>query len=93
MTSIKINYIEFCGSKSINILSDICAICQENIVDKCAKCSNPDNITNIKCYSVIGVCRHAYHLCCINDGSHKQTTFNKRCPMCSQKWELKKRSI
>jgi len=91
---IKINHINLIASKSLDILSDICAICQENIIDKCNKCSNDNNNNNIiKCYSVIGVCKHAYHLCCIKDWTNKQSSSNIRCPMCAQKWELRKRSI
>jgi anaphase-promoting complex subunit 11 len=89
MASITINHMKFIASKSLNIISDICAICQENISDKCSICCQ--NNINIKCYSVIGVCKHAYHLCCINDWTSRQ--LDTRCPMCNQKWELKKRSI
>ena len=91
MASIKINHINLVGSKSLDILSDICAICQENISNKCNKCSQHNNNIN-KCYSVIGICKHAYHLCCINDWT-KQATSNILCPMCKQKWELKRHSI
>ena len=90
--TITINHINLIASKSLNIISDICAICQENILDKCNKCNQQeDNI--IKCYSVIGVCKHAYHYCCINDCTTRQLYSIVRCPMCNQKWELKKRSI
>ena len=73
MASITINHIQIRASKSLDILSDICAICQENILDKCNKCINSQNV---QCYSIIGECKHSYHLCC----------------MCNQRWELKKRS-
>ena len=87
MTSISINHIIMPAKSSINVLSDICAICRENIADKCVKCLT-NNLNNL-CYSVLGVCNHAYHLCCIN-GRNKDYSF-QQCPMCNKKWELKKR--
>jgi hypothetical protein len=90
MAHITINNINIVATKSLDILSDICPICQENISTKCNKCIHNNN--DIKCYSVIGICKHAYHLCCINDWSQRQSTSNLRCPMCGQKWELMKRS-
>lgn len=85
MTEIKINMINFNGSKKLSI-SDICGICHENILDKCHNCNTLDN----NCYSVIGECNHAYHYCCITNWVSKQST--SKCPMCNQKWELKRRT-
>lgn len=90
MNSITVNHIVFYGVKELDIISNICAICQENITESCNKCIQDHNI---KCYSVIGVCKHAYHYCCINDWITRQSLINIKCPMCNQKWELKKRSI
>ena len=90
MNQITINHIHIPASKTLDILSNICAICQEDILHKCNKCIYNNNI---QCHSVIGICKHAYHLCCISEWTAKQSTLNLKCPMCSQKWELKKRSI
>jgi len=80
-----INSIKFIAKK--NLPFDICAICYEDILDKCNKCINNNN----QCYSVVGTCSHAYHYCCIN--SWISTQHYVECPLCKQKWELKRRSI
>ena len=77
-STITINYINFIGSNSIDVK---CPICLENITDKCNKCNNHNDKT---CYSVIGVCNHMFHYCCI------PTTSNV-CSLCNKKWELKRR--
>ena len=87
MSKITINHININGTKTLDIISDICAICQENILDKCNEC----NTNNNTCYSVVGTCKHAYHYCCINSWTNNQSN-NQKCPMCNQKWELKKRA-
>ena len=52
---ITINHISFRATSSLNISSDICAICRDHIYEKCSKCSNKNNEDNKenkdnKCY-------------------------------------------
>lgn len=90
MTStIKINHITIRGKSTLNVLSDICAICRENICDKCIKCNQTQ--TNDECISIVGVCNHAYHRCCIQRLMNGLASISQKCPLCNQKWELKKR--
>jgi hypothetical protein len=90
MTDFKINYISFKGKSSLNILSDTCAICRENVTDKCIKCNN-DNCK--ECYSVLGVCNHSYHYCCIQSWTNGLSAVSQKCPLCNNKWEIKKRKL
>ena len=82
-----INNINILAVKDLTL--DICAICQQNIIDKCNKCESECD----ECYSIIGVCMHAFHKCCIEHWIHTHPVYNVKCPMCNQKWELKKRSL
>jgi len=89
---LKINHISFLGNSKLNILSDICAICRENVCDKCTKCANEKSPSN-QCFSVMGVCNHGYHQCCIQGWTNGLSSVSQKCPMCNQKWELKKRTV
>lgn len=84
----EINKIVFTANSKLDIISDICAICQEKIIDKCNKCLVDQSIIN--CYSIIGKCNHAYHYCCISNWLLRNP-LNQKCPMCNQKWEIKKK--
>jgi hypothetical protein len=91
---ITINHVSLRAKSSLNTSSDICAICRENVCDGCIKCQQANeslqsNETG-KCFSVIGVCNHTYHYCCIQ--SCLATQYNKKCPMCNKTWEMKKRN-
>lgn len=92
---IKINHIAFIGKSTLNILQDVCAICRENVCDKCTKCAQEsiDNKKNTSCYSVIGTCNHAFHHCCIKKFIGGLATVSQKCPLCNKKWELKKRTV
>lgn len=94
-TQITVNHITFRAKSTLNILSDICAICRENVCDKCIKCSQDyaDHKIENQCYSVIGVCNHAFHYCCIQKYVASLSSVSRKCPLCNQKWELKKRSF
>jgi hypothetical protein len=97
MNPITINHISFNAKSTLNILSDICAICREPICTKCTKCTNNDNDNdndnkNI-CFSILGECNHAYHKCCIQTWIHGLASIRQKCPMCNQNWIMKKRSI
>jgi len=85
-----INHITLLAKSTLNILSDMCAICRENVCDSCIKCNE---IKNSECVSVIGICGHAFHNCCIQNYTNGLATASQKCPLCSQKWELKKRNI
>jgi hypothetical protein len=89
-TKIVINHITFKAFSTLNSQYDICSICRENISDKCIKCSQNNN--NCECYSIIGICSHAYHHCCIKDWMKDKCIAGQKCPLCSNKWELKKRT-
>lgn len=89
--NIKINYINLIGYSSLIIYSDTCAICTENIIDKCVDCN--DSNCKTSCYSIVGTCNHAYHYCCINNWLSNNNNSNKTCPLCKQKWEFKKKSF
>ena len=82
--TITIKHLNLTGSS--NFLYDICGICRVNILNNCNKCSD-----DIKCYSIVGVCNHAFHYCCITDWINTQN--KKICPMCNQKWDIKKKHI
>ncbi len=84
---ITINSLNIYAIKTLPL--DICAICQQNIIEKCNKCE----INNNECISIIGICMHAYHKCCIDNWIQTHPSINVKCPMCNQKWELKKRSL
>ena len=88
METIKINHISFMGKSSLNILSDVCAICRENVMDKCIKCCNENSR---ECKSVIGECNHAFHFCCIQSWTNGLSSISQRCPLCNNKWEFKKK--
>jgi hypothetical protein len=94
-TLLKINHISFQGKSTLNILSDICAICRENVCDKCTKCASDSsgNCSSKQCFSVLGVCNHGYHQCCIQGWTNGLSSVSQKCPMCNQRWELKKRTI
>jgi hypothetical protein len=87
--TIKINHIIMPAVSIFNILSEMCAICRENVTDKCLKCSNSSD--NNTCYGVIGVCSHAYHNCCVSQYTTGHSSTQK-CPTCNKKWEMKKRN-
>ena len=88
MVSIKINHITINGISSLNLLSDICAICREHITDKCIKCQE----FNSSCYSIVGSCDHAFHICCINSWLNNNS-YGIECPICNKTWKLKEKSI
>ncbi len=94
--NITINHISIRGKSSLNISSDTCAICRENVCEGCIKCqqvnenSQNKNLTN--CFSVVGVCGHTYHYDCIENCVSKQHYGGKKCPLCNKTWEMKKRT-
>jgi len=88
MSKLKTNHITLKAKCTLDILSDICAICRENVLDKCIKCSNSNN----QCISVLGECNHGYHLCCINNWTSSIAYTSHNCPMCNQRWNIKRRS-
>ena len=93
---LNINHITFFAESKLNILSDICAICRENVLTNCIKCSQVsiNNMTQVdECISVIGICEHVYHKCCITSWTSNLSSIAKKCPLCNKLWELKKRSI
>lgn len=94
---ISINHISLRAKSSLNTSSDTCAICRENVCDGCIKCQQANessqNTQMKKCFSVIGVCGHTYHYCCIQNCLSTQHYGGKKCPMCNKTWEMKKRSI
>lgn len=93
---IRIKHISLNGTSSLNILSDICAICREHVCNKCAKCANNNNTNttdDISCISVLGECNHAYHNCCIQRWTNGLASIRQKCPMCNSNWVLKKRCI
>jgi hypothetical protein len=87
-SSIKINHVIMPAISTLNILSDMCAICRENVIDKCIKCMDDPNS---KCYSVIGTCLHAYHYCCVSQYT-KGYSLTQKCPTCNNKWCMQKRN-
>lgn len=93
---ITINHISLRAKSSLNTSSDTCAICRENVCDGCIKCQQANdssqNTQMKKCFSVIGVCGHTYHYCCIQNCLTSQSYNAKKCPMCNKTWEMKKRS-
>lgn len=86
---IEINYISLFGNYSYNIPSDICTICRESIYNKCLKCSLSSEES--ECNSVIGVCNHAYHYCCINNWNQGNSLNSKNCPLCNKEWKMQKK--
>jgi hypothetical protein len=92
---ISINHISLRAKSTLNILSEICAICREHVCDKCTKCANgePTNNNHKTCFSVLGECNHAYHQCCIQGWAGTIPSISQKCPMCSKNWAIKKRSI
>jgi hypothetical protein len=95
--NITINHISLRGYSSLNTISDTCAICRENVKDGCIKCQQINEIDeqceSKKCFSVLGICNHTYHHCCIQNCINTQSYNTKKCPMCNKPWEMKKRSI
>jgi hypothetical protein len=87
MANININHITINAYSSLDVLNDNCAICREHLYNKCIKCQDFDNI---KCYSVIGICNHGYHYCCI-DSWLKSNSYSIKCPICNEDWKLKER--
>lgn len=85
---IKIDSLTLLGKSSYNITSDICAICRESIFTKCTDCQHKQNN---ECISVIGNCNHIFHLCCIEKNHKNISNMHRKCPLCDQHWELKKR--
>lgn len=88
---IKINHITYIGKSTLNLSSDECAICKENLCDKCIKCMNNIDCNDNMCVSVVGICNHAFHYCCITKYISGVSLAAQKCPICYQKWELKKR--
>jgi hypothetical protein len=92
-----INHISLRAKSSLKTSSDTCAICRENVLDSCNKCQQSNENTQYcqtkKCFSVVGVCSHIYHYCCIQNCINNQSYGPKKCPMCNAGWEMKKRSI
>ena len=92
-----INHISLRAKSSLKTSSDTCAICRENVLDSCNKCQQTNENTQYcqtkKCFSVVGVCSHIYHYCCIQNCINNQSYGPKKCPMCNAGWEMKKRSI
>jgi hypothetical protein len=92
---ITINHIALRGKSTLNISSDMCAICREHVCDKCIKCANGENPKNSQkmCFSVLGKCNHAYHQCCIQGWTNGLSSVRQKCPMCNNAWAIKERSI
>jgi hypothetical protein len=92
---ITINHISIRGKSSLNISSDTCAICRENVCEGCIKCQqaneNSQNKNFKTCFSVVGVCGHTYHYDCIENCISTQYG-GKKCPLCNKGWEMKKRT-
>ena len=95
--AIEINHLNLFARSSLNITSDICAICREHVCDSCIKCQQKTDKSqkniNEQCYGVMGICNHAYHHCCIKEWTKNLSSVSHKCPMCNGKWDLKKRSI
>jgi len=92
--SFTINHITMKATSTLNLKYDICSICRENISDKCNTCSQKsNNNSDCECYSVLGTCDHAFHHCCIKNWIKDKYSAAQKCPLCSNKWDLKKRSI
>jgi hypothetical protein len=90
--SLTVNFVSLRAMSTLNVLSDTCAICREHVCEKCIKCAQSNNNSCDKnCYSVLGTCKHSYHHCCIQSWTNNTSSFSQKCPMCNQKWELKKR--
>ena len=66
------------NTKCINTKNDICAICRNNLLDKCIECQSRME----KCNSVLGCCGHGYHGCCIN----KWCKTRDICPLDNEEW-------
>lgn len=47
------------------------------------------NINN-NCFGVIGICNHAYHHCCIGKSLKGKPSWLQLCPLCNNKWDMKK---
>jgi RING-box protein 1 len=65
-----------------NIKNEICAICRNNLLEKCIQCQVK---TSIDCKSVLGCCGHGYHKCCID----KWCLTRSICPLDDQQWIVK----
>ena len=81
MDKFKINSIKLIAFNSYISCNDIC-ICGNNI--NCNSIYNNDNKINSKL--ITGMCKHAFHLECINPWITK----NKNCPICRLDWVLLK---
>jgi hypothetical protein len=43
------------------------------------------------CFGVVGICNHAYHHCCISKTLKNKSSWQHKCPLCDNKWEMKKK--
>lgn len=92
------NVILHFNTKCINIKNDTCAICRNNLLDKCITCAEKYNnninccdinnkcnkciSNNVECKSILGLCGHGYHECCIN----KWCKTRESCPLDNEEW-------
>lgn len=86
------------NTKCIDIKNDNCAICRNNLLDKCITCEKYNGPTDccgigkikcnkcvsniIECKSIVGCCGHGYHECCINKWCKTRET----CPLDNEEW-------
>jgi len=66
------------NTRCINIKNDHCAICRNNLLDRCIICQPVMK----ECKSVLGCCGHGYHECCIN----KWCKTRDVCPLDDKEW-------
>ncbi|KAA1066542.1 RING-box protein 1 [Puccinia graminis f. sp. tritici] len=70
-----------------DILVDNCAICRNQIMDRCNECeANQATSTAETCTVAWGTCNHAYHFHCIS----RWLKLSSVCPLCSREWEIEK---
>lgn len=86
-----------CGTWTWSTKSDVCAICRNNISNLCIKCESDkntkmeedDEVDEIKCDSVVGVCEHSFHYHCITQWLNTRNV----CPMDNTEWKYKTKKV